>query len=524
MKLYARRVLRSRPRRTAPAPGLLDVDLLYVSDLRFPGGTSTSLVEELDASLAAGYSVALLHLQSTSLSAERPFHPALQALVDDGRVSLLVPGRGTRARLVVVKHPTVMARSLGGRLPVDAESVVVAAGQVPVDPDGTVHYHPATVDANVVEALGHRPTWAPVGPEVRARLAAAAELGGIELSADDWVEVIDTTSWSVDRRRSRSGGPVIGRHSRPSPLKWPATAEELLAAYPDEPPGPGAVRVRVLGGSAGAAEVLGREPAHWQVLEFGAMPAREFLAGIDVYVYFHHPEMVEAFGRGILEALASGAVVVLAEHFRSLFGEACIYAVPADVRRIVVDLHADHDAYLAQSERGRRVVEQRFSHAAHVARLRTLIGPPAGGSRPVAAGTAPSAGVAIAPGWAAQLQVVLVVGLEASPRQVEQAVRRLGELRDRSGTFVPVVASTMAPPPIAADLGVAFETVTSRANWKGAADRWPEYAQRRVRGIARTHGARSIVPLDLAHPDSRLVLGVRLPLAGTHQDDSATGR
>ena len=57
------------------------------------------------------------------------------------------------------------------------------------------------------------------------------------------------------------------------------------------------------------------------------------------------------------------------------------------------------------------------------------------------------------------------VGLEASPRQVEQAVRRLGELRDRSGTFVPVVAATMAPPPIAAELGVEFETVTSRANW-----------------------------------------------------------
>ena len=97
---------------------------------------------------------------------------------------------------------------------------------------------------------------------------------------------------------------MIGRHGRPDPVKWPRTREELLQAYPDVPD----VRVRVLGGGELAVERLGRTPANWEVIEFGTVEPAEFLHGLDFFVYFHDPDLIEAFGRTIMEAMAAAGV------------------------------------------------------------------------------------------------------------------------------------------------------------------------------------------------------------------------
>ena len=71
------------------------------------------------------------------------------------------------------------------------------------------------------------------------------------------------------------------------------------------------------------------------------MDPREFLAQLDFFVYYHHPAWLEAFGRNILEALASGLPAILPAHFRSLFSDAAIYAEPAEVPSVVNQLYAD---------------------------------------------------------------------------------------------------------------------------------------------------------------------------------------
>jgi hypothetical protein len=174
------------------------------------------------------------------------------------------------------------------------------------------------------------------------------------LADDDWVEVIDPSAWAV----ARSGvvdpaRPVIGRHSRPSPMKWPATPQELLAAYPDD----ASVRVLVLGGTAGVAEVLGYEPRTWEVTPFGGQSAREFLSGIDVFVYQHHPHLVEAFGRTVLEAMAAGVPVVLSPGFQTLFGDAARYATPSQVAGVVHELWGNPAVMDQQRQRGLAAVQ-----------------------------------------------------------------------------------------------------------------------------------------------------------------------
>lgn len=478
--------------------------MVYLCDLGFPGGTSTSLEAEVEAASGAGYTAALVQLRAADLLGESPINPRLRQLLDRSAATLVLPGERVRARLAIVKHPTVLARSLGGRLPIDVPSVLVTAGQVPTDRDGTTHYEVAEVDRNVAEALGHRPTWAPISPAVRSHLLASAGADELLLTDEDWVEVIDPAAWRCERSGTVGSVPVIGRHSRPSRLKWPASADELLAAYPDDP----AIRVRVLGGITGVEEVLGRVPVHWEVLEFGAMSARDFLAGIDVFVYFHHPDMVEAFGRSTLEALATGAVAVVPRHFEPLFGDACIYATPAEVRGIVEHLHRDDAAYTEQSRRGLRAVAERFSYTTHVSRLQALIGAPAPARRSPVLAT----GVAeVPPGLVRQTPTVLVAALGASSRQVAAAVRQLAARRAHEVGFDAVVVTTVRPPASVQHLGIAIEPIMGRKRWDGPPEAWPQYARRRLRGIARKYGVTSISVLDLSHPDAWIPLGVRPP-------------
>ncbi len=70
-----------------------------------------------------------------------------------------------------------------------------------------------------------------------------------------------------------------------------------------------------------------------------------FLAELDFFVYYHHPAWVEAFGRNILEALASGLPAILPPHFRPLFGDAAFYAEPAEVPSVLGRLYSSRAAY-----------------------------------------------------------------------------------------------------------------------------------------------------------------------------------
>lgn len=481
--------------------------MVILCDLRFPGGTSTSIAAEIDAATAAGYRIGLAHLDASRLTTDRPIHPALRHRLDRGAATLVLPGQRAEASLVEIRHPMVFAQDLGGSLPLVTDQVVLVAGQVPADRDGTVHYDPATVDRHATAALGHRPVWRPIGPVVRAALQPVADTGDLGLG-EDWVEIIDPRAWDAGRTGPQNPHrPIIGRHSRPSALKWPATRDALLAAYPDEAPGPESITVRVLGGTTGVADVLGREPHHWEVHEFGTLDPATFLAGLDVFVYQHHPDLVEAFGRTVLEALAAGVPAVVPATLASTFGDACRYASPDEVRGVVTELCRDPEAWRAQVTRGRAVVAERFSPTAHVERLTALIGAPP--RRRSSSLLTPPDVDAIPRRQRAGLPTVLIAALGATPEELIRLVDAVADHRDSTGGFVPVIVATERTPERAAVRGVTVATITHRRNHREDPDRWPDYAQRRLSQLARHHGATSITVADLTHPDAWIALRVR---------------
>lgn len=494
-----------------------EYDIVIVTDLRFPGGTSSSLVEELVAAANGGYAVAILHVHSTRLSPGSPVHPGLRALVDEGPVDLLLPGEPARGRLVIVKHPTVFVEPLGGSLPITADRVIVVAGQVPAD-DADTYYDPDAVSVNVAEAFGHVPVWSPVSPLVRAALA------GTLLADDDWTEIIDVEAWrnppTPDEPEPHAAPEraalVIGRHSRPDRLKWPADADELRAVYPTD----GSVTVRVLGGADAVTDILGEIPPAWEVFPFGSMDPATFLAGLDAFVYFHHPDLDEAFGRTVLEALAASVPAVVPPHFEATFGAACLYAEADHAIDTVRALVEDPAALAAHSATVDALLDSRYSHQAYRDRIDRMIGAPAEASPTdtvqapddtpsVESHAVPSLEL-VPSGLRASYATTMITCLGADLDQVDEVVRHLDHARRIAPGFIPIVVHSTARSKVAAELGIETVVVMGRRRWaEQETGRWEDYAGRRIRQLAAHHRADNIVAADPLHPDAWITLQQR---------------
>ncbi len=485
---------RSGPALTRPT----QCDVLYLSDLRFAGGTSSSLVNEIRAAVSAGFRIGVMQLASSSLRSDRPFHEDLRALIDSGQITLVPHNQTINATLTIIKHPTLFTESLEGELGITTDHLLLVIGQVPIDPDGRRHYEAAAVNTHIAEAMGRAPIWAPVSPMVRDALLAEAGSQNLHLMTNDWVEIIDVDAWARPRPPLTQGPLVIGRHSRDDRAKWPDTAAEILDLYPDSPDQP----VRILGGISSLVDVLPAVPTHWEVHQFGSMAPMEFLAGVDVYLYFHSSGLVEAFGRSTLEALASGAICVLPPHFEPLFGEACLYGEPAQVPELLNRIRNDPNWCEEIRIRSTAVVRDRFSYAAHRARLAEFV------PRPGRWDESSPTWFSVAARVRDQRPGILFSALGASASEVTALVNRVGQLRNHSDGIRPVIAATVAAPPQAAALGVVVEVITSRANYSGPATEWPAYAQKRLRGIMRNHHLTRVMVTDLFHEDAWIALRV----------------
>lgn len=361
----------------------MQVDVAMVGDFRFPGGTSTAIASEIAALAAGGYRVGLVASAAPMLSTSRMMHPEIVAQARSGNAMFVAPGTRVRASLCCLHHPAVFGHYPAEALEVRADQTLMIVHHPPIDNAGVEQYPVDTVSRIAGELFG-RVTWAPVGPKVRAAFRGMS--GRPPLTAADWVNVVDAEAYRTPREGFVGAVPVIGRHSRPDPAKWPDTRGAFLQAYPDDP----AVRVRLMGYDRQLDPIVGRRPANWEVLRFDAMPVRDFLAGLDYFSYFHSEAWTEAFGRSVLEAMAAGLVCLLPRDFEEVFGGGAICCERAEVLERVRSLHGDPTAYLRQSEQASALVREAFGPAVAVARVRDLIGPPA--SRTGAATLRPAKG------------------------------------------------------------------------------------------------------------------------------------
>lgn len=303
------------------------LDILFVGDPRFEGGTSTALAAEIDAAHGEGLTCGLLAVKGPLLGHTMPMHPDLQARLELGKVRFVHVADRIDAGIVVIHHPTIFSNLPDRRVDVTATHVVLVLHHPRVNGLGKVQYDLQAVTRNCQTVFGGLLQIAPVSAVVRASVRFQIPAGA-KLLDEDWLNLIDFDAWPRRPERRLRFPVVIGRHARPDPQKWPDEREDALAAYPDDPT---LAIVRILGGDAFLEELYGAVPSNWVVEPFSSESVPAFLAGLDFYVYYHSAAWSEAFGRTILEAIATGVLVILPPHFAGIFGLAAVYCPPAEV-------------------------------------------------------------------------------------------------------------------------------------------------------------------------------------------------
>ncbi|MQM28339.1 glycosyltransferase, partial [Glycomyces albidus] len=357
-------------------PRELDLDIVIVSTLNLRGGTTSANEAEILAYRSAGLKVGLVHHPVKDRAMDRPLEPRLLELVDGEHVVRIHPEDTVRCDLAIVRFPVALNDLMEDRPRIEAAKIVLLVNQTPFEEYGLdggygTAWSIRDVHRNVTEWLGPH-TWYPIGPAVRKVLLEhhADEIAGIDLAADYWYETIDAAAWTPERPRVRAGGEPfrLGRHSRDHVTKFPNMAARLRAAYPDADD----VEVHVLGGHNSLRRLLGEIPPRWTSHPFGSMSAVDFLAGLDAYSYFIDENLVEAFGRAPLEAMAAGVPCILPPSFAELFGDGALYCEPDGVAAHVRRLADDPDYRAERAAAGLRVVHERFSPAALLHRVSGL--------------------------------------------------------------------------------------------------------------------------------------------------------
>ncbi len=340
-------------------------DVLILGDLRFPGGTSAAIAHELRALRSTSYSVGLYHVESAYLRRKAGWQREIVAELRHGAAEVIPADGEAEGKVLFVHSPWVLPKMAPTRL--SAPIRILVAHHPPVDARGRLYYDPWLVERHARRAFGGGFVWAPISPVCRDAFDAAG-LTFPRLRMD-WTNLLFVDDWGAARSGLIGDGPIIGRHSRPRTVKWPSSREALFQAYPNG----GDIPVKLMGLSDGVKDMVEDWPSNWQVLDTDELPVAEFLKGIDFFVYFHHPDWLEAFGRTIAEAAAAGCVVIVPPYFKRTFGDACLYCEPGDALALVRAISGDPPRFAELSSRGRCTIDERFGPGSYLARLEQVM-------------------------------------------------------------------------------------------------------------------------------------------------------
>lgn len=237
----------------------------------------------------------------------------------------------------------------------------------PIDGHGVASYDLQAAVRNAEEILSGPADWVPVGPN--ARNAFYGCVGAPPLLAADWTNVIDFDAWWHRPEPRQRSIPTIGRHSRADPRKFPATRAAFLEIYGDGTQ----ARVDLLGCAPSTLTMLQPTLPNWTFREFGSMPVKDYLDGLDAFVYYHREDWIEAFGYAVIEAMARGLPCILPPTLEGSFGTAARIATPEQAFNATLEVLDDPTEW---RDAGYDLVREHHSFDAVTRRLKTMIGPP----------------------------------------------------------------------------------------------------------------------------------------------------
>lgn len=334
-----------------------------ITDLRFPGGNASSSLAEYHLLKSKGFDVKLVHLPSKN-NAGKKVSERYQDVLHD--VEYFHDIDQICFEFVIIRHPGVVCSQRFHYFSerVKSDNVIFIVNNSIYRPSGEAAYDIARYRDGVAHLKTKSLKVYAIGPRIRRELP---QIGLPESMIGEllWTPTFDVKEYPFSPRPKMTLPIVIGRHGRDSQEKWPDSRAELLDVYPDDD----AYRVEILGGAKWAVQILGRCPDNWIVHDFGALQPADYLASLDVFVYFPSENRVEAFGRTVVEAMLSGVPVILPRSFEETFGDLAFYTAPSGVKAVSARLAEDDEARVSFLTAVRSVVEHRYSHETTQSRL-----------------------------------------------------------------------------------------------------------------------------------------------------------
>lgn len=346
-----------------------DFDIVFATDYRFPGGTTTLTTNEIEAAARKGYRIGMIQIDSPLNSTRDVIADRALDMAQLDGVEVLSLNDVANVSVMVVRHPTVIQFTEMLKSQLNVGRLIVIVNNPPVLSGGRgVVFELETVARNARALFGVAVEIVPESAVTRQMVRSVSDEG--ILASFNWPGFLNTADFSVQRTSSKGRNPVLGRHSRDASLKWPDRASTTLQVYS----GGEKLDVRILGGISSQRESLQQQlMQRTEVLEFGAVPVPDFLASVDFWAYYHSDSLTESFGMATVEAMASGLVVFLPKYMEPNFGDGAVYCDPSEVRGLIEEYWKDPLRMRHQGERARRVVEERFSEDSFFSRLSGLI-------------------------------------------------------------------------------------------------------------------------------------------------------
>lgn len=340
---------------------LIVYDVVFIGDWVSHGGPQNSMLQEIKILHDKGMKLAICNMEPfrfmRSAHSEKYF-PPVAALLHLGKIDEVLPSDFLHARLVLLRYPPILQFTPRHPFAWKIDRAFVVANQAPSEEDGAdLRYLVSDCVRNARQLFGVDPFWVPQGPMVRRAIEPL--LPSTLLSQRDNPGIVDPSEWSGTRRKRTGTQLRIGRYSRDTEMKFPASVETMLKVYPSD----GNFVVDIMGGTKTVPKIFGGDrhvPSNWVLRPYGSMSPQDFLDSIDVFVYFDHPTTVEAFGRSILEAMASGCAVVLPEKFQDVFGPGPVYCSPDEVREVLERMRTDGAFFDSVREQTISIVKERF--------------------------------------------------------------------------------------------------------------------------------------------------------------------
>lgn len=365
--VQGRDVLRNE--RLARESNSYKVDVVIITDLRFPGGNASTTLDELDTLLSNGFKVKVVHCPS-ALSIRKQISGRYMSHANHLHLNYYSLAK-IEAKVAIVRNPTVIASPVYARLveKMSAETMVYVVNNALKKANGDPAYDFNALLDGLRKGKSTNKLIFPLSNVIRAELLEAFDTLGanLKIASENWSPLFKADTYEEDaRERFERRRVVIGRHSRDSVDKWPDSKEKIFSVYPEGPE----FEVKILGGVESIMARINEIPRNWAVYPYGSLGVREFLSQLDFFVYFPSQGLKEAFGRVVMEAIFAGVPCILPRRFEETFGALAYYCDENEVLSLIRRLLADKDALRRQVVINRDAAMMQYESSVLLARLR----------------------------------------------------------------------------------------------------------------------------------------------------------